>query len=123
MVDLVERPQTDLTAEFKRAERVLSHADISGDPLGAAETWLVINTIRKAATLIETQAARIERQADIIKHQAEKLRRLRAEVRRRHSDFAFRQDPLNRKPGLYARLFDAKKTRALAAARALNGGE
>lgn len=60
-------------------------------------------------------ALKVQRQASIIRKQAEKLRRLRAEIRRRYGDQAFLRDPLNRKPGLYARLHDAKKARLRAA--------
>lgn len=44
----------EIVAELKRADIVLSRADASGDPLGAAETWLTHNAVQKAIAALHT---------------------------------------------------------------------
>lgn len=56
LADLVARAKETIT-QLERADKVLLRRDISGDPLGAAETWLTRNAIQRAITDLATLQA------------------------------------------------------------------
>lgn len=101
------RPDVSGDQEYWRLREAITQELVEG--------YLPISARRATADVTEA-AAKIERQATIIRQQASRLRRLRAEIRRTVQNYVFRSDPLNRAPGLYLRIYAAKRERVLSLA-------